>query len=139
MSPSATGAARDTRITARNGPDSSTVYVGGNIEGVRTSIWDFYVGCLVQPYFDGWRLRPYGGLGFAMRNIDLEEEFLGTLERDNDISLGGYGKVGIRLDIYPGGFIGIEVRAFEGDEARLNGADLDTSSYQIVFMSGAYM
>lgn len=119
--------------------DSSTVEIGGNTEGVRAHTWDFYVGGLVQPDFNGWRLRPYGGLGFAMRNIDLEEEVLGMLARDSEIVLGGYGKLGLRLDIYPGGFVGVEVRAFEGDRARLHGAELDTSSYQILFVSGACM
>lgn len=119
--------------------DSSTVEIGGTVEGVRSTTWDFYLGALVQPHFNGWRLRPYGGLGFAMRSIDLEEEFLGMLSRDSDITLGGYGKLGCRLDIYPGGFIGVEVRAFEGERARLHGTELDTSSYQILFVSGSCM
>jgi len=115
--------------------DSANISIGAFDEHIRTSLFDLYLGFLLQPRF-GYRLRPYGGAGFAMRNVEFEGEELGMFVREDDISLGGYGKLGLRLEIYPGAFIGMEVRAFQGDPVRLNSTNLETDSLQVVFVSG---
>ena len=117
--------------------DNETLSVGGNEERLRAQVFDLSMGVLLLPWLGGARLRPYGALGLGFRSIEYEGEELDTLVHESELTFGSYGKAGLRFDVYPGGFIGVEVRFFRGDSVRLAGGTLDTDSHQIVFVSGA--
>lgn len=84
------------------------------------------------------RFRPYVGIGASLlflelRGIDVDVDLLFD---DQDLTAGGYAKAGLLFQVSYTSHVGIEVRHFEGGDVTLDGADLGTSSDQLLFVLG---
>ena len=118
------------------GFDENSGLIGGVNETSESRVLDYFVGFVAQPFPRDLVVTPYAGFGFAFRDVRLETLRDETFEAESDLATGGYGKLGLRYEIYPRAFIGIELRAFRGSSVSLNGDTLDTDSNQIVFITG---
>lgn len=104
---------------------------------VRQSVWTFSAGLLFSPFDNDSLVRPYAGFGGTYGRVDFSaDEPEGEPFEDRDSTVGGYAKVGMLLNLYPGGHTGIEYRMFWGREADLNGVEYDPSYQALMLVFG---
>jgi len=83
------------------------------------------------------RLRPYLGVGGSLllvnlRGLDASDEVF----RDEDVTVGGYVKAGLLLQVSGSVHVGFELRHLEAGELSLGDDDLDGSYDQVVLVFG---
>jgi hypothetical protein len=84
------------------------------------------------------RVRPYLGLGGSLLFVNLRgiDEDVDLIFDDDDVTVGGYAKAGILLQVSRTSHVGVEFRHFEGGDVTLDGTELGTGYEQFVLVFG---
>jgi len=116
--------------------DDSHETVGGQDVRLRGRTFDASVGVNLSQSFG--RLRPYFGVGGSLLFLELRavDEATDTVFDDDEVTAGAYAKAGMLFQVTRTAHVGIEFRHFEGGDVTLEGADLDTSNDEILFLLG---
>lgn len=84
------------------------------------------------------RFRPYAGIGASLLFLELRavDDDVDLLFDDDELTVGGYAKLGLLFQVTRTSHLGFEVRHFEGGDVTLGGSDLATSYDQLLFLFG---
>jgi hypothetical protein len=82
------------------------------------------------------RFRPYVGFGAALLWLDVKGEENGAVFRDEAVTVGGYLKGGILLQVSPKAHFGLEYRHLEGGEIDLGSQDASSNYDQFALVFG---
>jgi hypothetical protein len=116
--------------------DESTGTSGGETVHLRGRSFELSVGLNLSQLIG--RLRPYVGAGASLlflqqRGIDEDD---GLVFDDDDLTAGGYAKVGLLFQVRPTSHLGVEFRHFVGGDVVLDGTDFATGYDQLLFVFG---
>ena len=114
--------------------ESSARLPGGQGVELHAETFEFSAG-LNASYPIG-RLRPYVGGGAALLFSDTKFLDQGAIVRDDDSTMGGYGKAGLLFQVSQIAHVGIEYRLFAGGAVSLGNDEVDADSGQFAIVFG---
>lgn len=114
--------------------ESSASLPGGQGVELHAETFDFSAGLNASYPFG--RLRPYVGGGAALVFTDTKSLDQGEIVRDDDSTIGGYGKAGLLFQVSQIAHVGVEYRYFAGGTISLANDEVDADAGQIAIVFG---
>ena len=116
--------------------DDASATSAGQTVHLRSRSFELSVGVNVSQLIT--RLRPYVGIGASLLFLQMRglDEDVDLLFEDDEVTAGGYVKAGLLFHVSPTSYLGFELRHFEGGGVVLDGAEIDPSYDQLLFVLG---